>query len=135
MKVGIFRRMLAFMIDLCVFLVSANALAIFYPDVRALSDGTHVFLAMALFTIVSLGPMMASDLGQSVGMKMMRVAIENKTNLPHWYFLTRHYFYWLIFALFFVFIIFSRQRVTIYDWMAGAKYYLIPKTQPEISPA
>jgi hypothetical protein len=135
MRVGAFRRMLAFIIDLCVFLVASNALAIFYPRVRDFSDAVHIFLAIALFSLVSLVPMMTSDLNQTVGMKMMRMAIENKTDLPKWYFLIRHYFYWLIFAIFFIFIVFSRDRVTMYDRMAGAKYYLIPKNQLETSPA
>lgn len=134
MRVGVFRRMAVFMIDLCLFLVLSNTLSMFYPKIRHLSEQNQILLAVLLFTMVSLIPMLRSSQCQSVGMKVLRVAMENRTDLPKSYFLIRHYFYWLVFGVFYVFIIFSRKRVTLYDQLSGARYYLIPKTQSEIEP-
>ncbi len=131
MRVGFFRRIAAFIIDLAFFLTISNASAIFYPEIRAASESGQYLISMCIFTSDILGPMMCSSACQTIGMGILRIGIRNETDLPKWYFLIRYYLYWIMFSVFFVFIIFNRQRLTLYDYMAGSRYYLIPKNQPE----
>ena len=123
MVVGLIRRSVAVVLDVSIFSLICSTYAIFFPSMLPTSLFSEVLSMIGLFFVVFLVPMLAGDSMQTLGMRLMKIAlVDIKQQFPKWIFLLKYHALWLMIGWVFPFAFINKKRRTIYDWAAGASY-------------
>ena len=133
-RVGMWKRIATGMIDLLVLCVSIDSFSRIFPHYIPLVSEGKVKLFAIWFVCVYVVTMLIGRDFQTVGMYIMRLRVINEDKrLGNVYFVCRYNFYWVLLIVTFPFLVFTKQKRTLYDYMASARWQRIAPESSQVT--
>jgi|TARA_Y200000002_G_scaffold382680_1_gene400712 uncharacterized RDD family membrane protein YckC len=110
---GFLQRCYAILIDLIIFGMIISSFSLYFPLIQYMGDKVQLASNISAIYLYFILPIQLVN--QTAGMFILKLKVLNHSNLPNWYFGIRFNVYWILFAVLFPLMIFSKNRQSLFD--------------------